>query len=138
MLADGHAADHYNPGAQSGPCCTMVGRSSAPWRLVCARGRAHVSSECDSWTKKYVIADMHATIMTWFLTVTRSPIDAPFSTKAPSQMLQSRPMRALARTWANAQTHVPCPISWLLHNPHGSTETPSSGKEVVTAPPISF
>ena len=60
MLADGHAADHYNPGAQSGPCCTMVGRSSAPWRLVCARGRAQVSSECDSWTKKYVIADMHA------------------------------------------------------------------------------
>ena len=51
---------HYNPGAQSGPCCTMVGRSSAPWRLVCARGRAQVSSECDSWTKKYVIADMHA------------------------------------------------------------------------------
>src|SRR5947209_168507 len=47
-----------------------------------------------------------AKTMTWFLTVTRLPMTAPDSTNAPSQTLQSVPIRAPSRTWANAQTLV--------------------------------
>jgi len=59
MLAKGHAADHHNPGAQSGPLLDDS-RQELGTVALDKRTRAQVISEYDSWTKKYIVADMHA------------------------------------------------------------------------------
>lgn len=59
MLANGHAADHHNPGAQSRPLL-HDGRKELRAVALDMRTRAQVISEYDSWTKKDIVADMHA------------------------------------------------------------------------------
>jgi hypothetical protein len=147
----GHIADHDGTGSNEGmvpetttttpaskvtPRCIVVVSSSGPWRLMCAP-RAQIIGEDDPRAEDDIVSDMHAfKDHHLVLACDRSPTDAPFSTNAPSQTLQSRPMRAAARTWANAQTRVPYPTLVLSQSPFGCTETPYSDSEAVTAPPI--
>ena len=56
------------------------------------------------------------------LIVTRSPTTTSFSMKTWSQMLQSAPITAPGRTWANAQTRVPSPTDELSQMPPGCTK----------------
>ena len=59
MLPNGQAANHHNPRAQGGPLL-HDGRQELCTVALDMRPRAQVISECDSRTKKYVVADMHA------------------------------------------------------------------------------
>ena len=59
MLPNGQAADNHNPRTQSGPLL-HCGRQELRTVALDVRPRAQVISECDSRTKKYVVADMHA------------------------------------------------------------------------------
>jgi hypothetical protein len=59
VLPNGHAADHHNPGTQSG-ALLHDGREEICTVALDMGPRAQVIGECDSRTKKYVVADMHA------------------------------------------------------------------------------
>jgi hypothetical protein len=118
------------PASKVTPRCIVVVSSSGPWRLMCAP-RAQIIGEDDPRAEDDIVSDMHAfKDHHLVLACDRSPTDAPFSTNAPSQTLQSRPMRAAARTWANAQTRVPYPTLVLSQSP-----SDARGHRTATAKP---
>jgi hypothetical protein len=56
---NGQAADHHNAGAQSGPAL-HYGRQELRTMTLDMCPRTQVISEDDSWTKEYIVVDLHA------------------------------------------------------------------------------
>src|SRR5664279_3367158 len=113
------------PAPKVAPRDTVVVSSSAPCFLMNARGEKSLVKITPGPRKTSSSIVTPSKLMTWFLTVTRSPMTAPPSTYAPSQMLQSRPTTAPGSMWANAHTLVPEPTDALSQSPLPCTNTPS-------------
>ena len=105
-----------------------------PGRLMCGP-RIEVVGGSGSGAEEHVVTDRdtvedHHLV----LDMTPSPSTAPPSTYAPSQMLQSRPIRGPRKGHGRlAQTRVPDPTVSLSHSPRHAQTPPCS--RAPTAPP---
>ena len=103
------------------PLSTTVSGNDGRWRLE--RGKMSLVKVAFGPTNTELPSLMPSQSCTPDLMVTKSPMTTSFSMNTPSQILQSRPIRAPGSTCVKAQIRVPAPTFWDSQIPCEWTNT---------------